>query len=491
MSFARVTRRSRVLSALALAAISIWYLVTRGTIQQIEYPIGASTDLHRLYPHNTTEHVNFWRQLQPLLLAYEPQCKPPRRLGNAPASGFTPRDPISRPELLKMPAHDVLRMRNAHDDFVTAIRTDPPQISYIPDTRGLVTTAGGSYLPVLVISLRMLRRTGSKLPMEVFLATPDEYEQTICDQVLPALNAKCIVMSEIMNAVPGAAKIEKYQLKPFAMLFSSFEEILFLDADAFPIAKPESLFENEPFKSTKMLTWPDFWASSASPYYYEISSQAVTPMDSRQSTESGEMLISKKTHLRTLLLCTYYNFWGPTHYYRLLSQGAAGEGDKETFITAAAALGEPFYQVSEPICAMGHQTEGGLAGSAMVQFNPMEDYKLTQKGQWRVNGSVAPAPHPFFIHANFPKFNPATVFSKQAVNPAFNDDGTYTRAWTIPEDTIKAFGSDVEKQFWAEILWTGCELETQFESWKNQTGICSDVKKYWDAQFGPESPSSV
>lgn len=72
---------------------------------------------------------------------------------------------------------------------------------------------------------------------------------------------------------------------------------------------------------------------------------------------------------------------------------------------------------------------------------------------------------------------------KQAVNPAFNDDGTYTRAWTIPEETIKAFGFDIEKQFWAEILWTACELETKFRSWQNQTGIRNGVKEYWDAQF--------
>ena len=488
MSFTRVTRRARVLLVLSLIALS-WYLLACGVPQQRVSPV---KDAHVAYSYQINEYIDFWSDFQPLLLAFEPQCSPPRRLGNAPAVGFKPSEPIARPELLKMSAKDVLRMKNAHSDFVSAISDDGPRLPYSPDTKGLVTTAGGSYLPVLVVSLRMLRRTGSKLPVEVFLATHDEYEENICDKVLPSLNAKCIVMTDIINAVPGMVKIEKYQLKPFAMIFSSFEEILFLDADAFPISKPETLFQNEPFKSTKMVTWPDFWASSASPFYHEISSQQLVSMTERQSTESGELLISKKTHLRTLLLCTYYNFWGPTHYYRLLSQGAAGEGDKETFITAAAALGEPFYQVSEPICAIGHRTEAGLAGSAMVQFNPIEDYKLVQKGQWRVKGSKAPAPHPFFIHANFPKFNPATVFSEQhAVKPAFNDDGSYTRAWTIPEETIKAFGRDVEKQFWADILWTGCELETKFESWKNSTGVCKGVKKYWEAQFGLEDPANV
>jgi alpha 1,2-mannosyltransferase len=391
-----------------------------------------------------------------------------------------------------MSTHDVWSMTKAHSDFVDAIKADPPSLSYVAGSKGLVCTAGGPYLPVLVISLRMLRRTGSKLPVEVFLATHDEYEEHICDKVLPSLNAKCVILSEVLDKSSVSRPIEKFQLKPFAMLFSSFEDILFLDADAFPLAKPESLFEREPFQSKGMLTWPDFWASSASPLYYRIASQEVAPMELRQSTESGEVLISKRTHSKTLLLSTYYNYWGPTHYYRLFSQGAAGEGDKETFLAAATALGEPFYQVSERICAIGHSTQGGLAGSAMIQFNPIEDYKLTQKGIWRVAGDDSvKQPRPFFIHANFPKFNPATVFSEQAVNPAFNDDGSYTRAWTIPESVINEFGRDVEKEFWAEILWTGCKLETKFKSWENRTAICQDVKKYWTAVFGQEDPRGV
>jgi alpha 1,2-mannosyltransferase len=234
--------------------------------------------------------------------------------------------------------------------------------------------------------------------MEVFLANEDEYEDYICDVVLPSLNARCLVLSRILSVAP--AKVEKYQYKPFAMLFSSFEEILFLDADAFPLEKPEDLFWAEPFRSSKMITWPDFWGSSVSPLFYEITDQIAPPMGLRQSTESGELLISKKTHIRTLLLCTYYNYWGPSHYYPLLSQGAAGEGDKETFVAAASVMQENFYQVSEAICALGHGTDGGMAGSAMAQFNPIQDFVLTSQGKWRIRGDKAPAPSVFFIHAS-------------------------------------------------------------------------------------------
>ncbi|KAL4926452.1 alpha-mannosyltransferase [Aspergillus undulatus] len=416
-----------------------------------------------------------------------PKCDPPLRLGNAPSVRVEESDPDNRPEMLDMLPEEVEEMKNAHTKFLDAIRIVAPRLPYVPSTRGIISTAGGSYLPVLVISLRMLRRTGSELPVEVFLANDDEYEPYICDVVLPSLNARCVVLSHIFDAAPSVVTIEKYQFKLFAMLFSSFEEILFLDADSFPLLKPEALFTNEPFRSKGMVTWPDFWASTVSSYYYTIASKQPPEPGSppKQSSESGEILISKKSHTKTLLLATYYNLWGPNYYYPLLSQGAAGEGDKETFVAAAEIANEPYYQVSEGIVAMGHSKDRGrgFAGSAMVQFDPSEDYALRNSANPKYTTANDETPRPSFIHANFPKFDPATVFEPHEVNPAFDDDGKYTRAWTIPPNVIEDFGSDVEKHYWGEILWTACELDGRFRSWSGKVGVCAGVKRYWNAVF--------
>lgn len=107
---------------------------------------------------------------------------------------------------------------------------------------------------ILVILLQMLWWTGLELSIEVFLADWIKYNGHTCQVVLPSLNARCVVLSEILDAVPGSReKVAKYQYKPLAMLFSSFEVILFLDADAFPLQKPESIF-----KSKGLVTFPDF-----------------------------------------------------------------------------------------------------------------------------------------------------------------------------------------------------------------------------------------
>lgn len=486
------TRRARVLLQGALAFVCIWLLTAWIWIAPLpSKAAGAAVqaqDRHAQAP----DPVEFWRQLQPLIHDHEPRCGPLQRLGSAEAKGFEPAEPMVRPDLVTMTAQDLLRMKQAHAGFVDALDAHAPPMPYMPKTRGVVTTADGALLPVMVISLRMLRRTGSTLPVEVFVQRPDEWESAMCDDVLPALNARCVILSDVLAAAPGPIKVEKYQLKVLAMILSSFEEVLFLDADSFPLDRPETLFAEEPFRSTNMVTWPDFWASSASPLYYEIASQPVPPMDARQSTESGQLLVSKRTHARTLLLCAYYNFWGPDHYYRLLTQGGPGEGDKETFLAAAAAMGEPFYQVSASVAAMGLVTRNGFRGNTMMQFHAVDDFGMTQGGRRRVNGSSVPAPRPLFVHANYPKFNPASVFYQQGDDsPPVDAGGKYRRVWTAPESVVEAMGPGAEKGFWAEIRWTACELETSFRSWQGQTGICSRVDEYWRAMYGDEDPAEV
>ena len=427
--------------------------------------------------------IKFWQSFEALLESNKPGCPTLKRVGKAPAMGFHPTKEQARPKHLDMPEEDVEKMRKAHQNFVNGIHDDQLGLVYTPGSRGLVSTAGGKYLPVFVISLRMLRRSGTTLPVEVFLADQEEYEESICKEVLPSLNATCVIMSDILDRVPHSTEITKYQFKVFAMIFSSFEEIVFLDADAFPIHNLEPLFASELFKQHGLILWPDFWASSASTYYYDILQQPVPSLSERASSETGEILVSKKTHQRTLLLATYYNYYGPTHYYLLLSQGSPGEGDKETFLAAAQALNQTFYTTSEPVQAIGNlKDDRTFDGSAMVQFDPVQDHNLTQHGLWRVKDpSVATLPRPLFVHANFPKFNPATIFKPGG--PARYANGTDRKSWTDGKEVIEAIGVDLEKHLWEEIKWTSCELENRFQTWHDKHDICHNATAHWNSLY--------
>jgi alpha 1,2-mannosyltransferase len=209
-------------------------------------------------------------------------------------------------------------------------------------------------------------------------------------------------------------------------------------------------------------------------------------MTARQSSETGIFLVSKKTHFLPLLLAAYYNYYGPSHYFRLLTQGGPGEGDKETFLQAATAVGASFYAVSETVQAIGHSKDDGLSGSAMAQSDPREDFALTSQGKWRIKDpAVASPPRIFFVHANYPKFNPGDNLFGQGweTTPTLKPDGSDGRAWTAPSDTLKRFGYDVERAYWEEIKWVTCNLEGSFKSWEHMAGLCRRVEEYWHNVF--------
>ena len=436
----------------------------------------------------TEAEVMAWKTIVGILDGHAPNVKPPERLGSAELVGFTDQIESRRPRLLSMPDQDVEAMRKAHEGFVKNASSHYSLLAYRAGSDGIVTTAGGKYLPVVVISIRMLRRTGSNLPVEVFLTSGEEYEKHACDVVLPALNARCVVLENVWRTARPKLEISKFQLKIFAILLSSFENLLFMDADCFPVQDPWELLHSEPFTSKGLVSWPDFWASTTSDQYYKIASRNPPSTTVRATSEAGEFLLSKKTHSQALALAAYYNYYGPDYFYPLLSQGGLGEGDKETFLAAALALDAPFYAVTAPVRAIGNlNKEFQFAGSAMVQYDPRDDFRLTSSGEAISQDRTTPIrTRPFFVHANFPKWNPETMFA-EFNNPTIGPDGQRTRAWV----ETGGVGEHVERGLWEEMQWTACEHEWKFESWKDHGGNCELVTRFRKELFGETSTNAT
>ena len=441
-------------------------------------PIGADGNI-------TQSHAESWKSLLEQIKRFPPAEEKPHK-----RSDLTERFPLFREakndsfqQCYSMTDESLLKTQRAHAAFVADIVADPPSLYYRPGTRGLVATVGPEQLPLLVINLRMLRRTGSTSPVEVFLSSPKDYEPFICEVVLPALNAHCLMLSDILD-VDG---FSGYQFKFLSILFSTFEEMLFLDADVFAIRNPDSLFDSEPFKSYGYVVWPDFWASTASPYIFTITSQSVPPRALHPTVEAGELLFSRKTHQMSLFMVAYYNYYGPSHYFGLFTQGGAGEGDKETWHTAAAVMKQPFYQVHDPIQGIGRSLWGSDNGNAMVQYDPTVDYLRTGSDE---HGHIAqnPRAQPMFIHANEPEFNPRSLVGKgdDSRKGRTWQDGQRSRIWPLEVPVMETLGDDIEKQLWEEVMWAACELEGKFvdwESWDDNKSMCERVRDAWNDIF--------
>ncbi|KAF1986740.1 glycosyltransferase family 71 protein [Aulographum hederae CBS 113979] len=341
---------------------------------------------------------------------------------------------------------------------------------------GVVTVAGGEYFGPFLAGLHMLRSTGSSLPVEAFLADSSEYEAALCEKVLPSLNAKCKILADFLQASNSTAtkfKVEHYQLKSLAILFSSFTHTLFLDSDSIPLLDPAVLFSTEAYTSTGFIGWPDFWTATESPIFYSIANMTFPSDLPATSSEAGQLLVDKSRHLKTLLLAAYYNIYGPDWYYPLLSQGALGQGDKNTFETAAIVLGLPYHRVRTPVATVGRMDGREVKGSGMIQHHP----NPPSRGEGKDS-----APMPAFLHANTPKMNAGHLVDEGDLQDTHT--AKHLRLWNSKEEAEKMFGEDLERRVWKEVVEVGCAHAKEVREWKDRKRLCERLHEHVKAVFG-------
>lgn len=321
----------------------------------------------------------------------------------------------------KLSEDDFADLQTSHDAAVAAIRQLPVPASSIYAGSGVVISASKLHLPGAVNVVIQLRELGSKLPVEVFVDSEASYNKHVCEVLLPRFNAKCMVIErELGPKEYRKYALEKFQMKALAILLSSFDHTIVLDADNYPIKNVDALFASEPYQRTKFILWPDIWHKGAAPLYYEIArftpgepvrrnglrndgnySEYVTKnketdvlfhdldgLPTFTSVESGQLVVSKKEHFRALLLATYYNFHGPGYYYPLLYQGTFGSGDRETFVPALHVMSEPYYLTEWEVIFSGLERERPTKKgefyydeTTMVQRDPQQAMAVLR--EWR------------------------------------------------------------------------------------------------------------
>jgi alpha 1,2-mannosyltransferase len=280
---------------------------------------------------------------------------------------------------------DLIRMEQLHANLLQRLPDAP---SHIFSGRGIVTVAGGKYARIALLSLRLLRRYNTTLPMEIWMMDHSEYDLDFCDEAR-FLGAKCRLISDFV----GDGEISNFQLKAFAILLSSFAEVLYLDADNFPLRSVDDIFTRGNYTETGVVLWPDYWAATVSPWLFNILNR---PQKFMRTCETGQLLWNKRTHFKSLALACYYNYYGPNYFYPLLSLGAAGQGDKETFLMACEAFGQSYTFIETRLHTLGYHDNGEFFGTGMGQADPRNQSQY------------------LFMHAHWPKMNGQSLFKSES-----------------------------------------------------------------------------
>ncbi|KAK6455602.1 mannosyltransferase putative-domain-containing protein [Scheffersomyces xylosifermentans] len=348
--------------------------------------------------------------------------------------------------------------------FGNILKTDSEWETY-SGSSGYVLVGGGRYSWLSYLVIRQIRATGAKKPIELFLSNEEEYEKDFCEVVLPKYNARCNVFdTKLALDLKKRFNLGGYQYKMLALMSSKFENVLYLDSDNFPTRNMDYLFESDLFKKNGLILWPDAWARTTNPKYYDIAGikvkenklrysaydkkeaekeglQNVKPLSEYNfknswfhdfegalpdpTSETGMLLINRTSHLRTLLLCLYYNVFGPDYYYPLLTQGSAGEGDKETFIAAATAMGEPYFQTLRQFKWTGYvsQVDNKFTSKALAHYDPIQSLN-TEKEDIDI----------IFMHLSYPKYYPNWLVDNHDL--VYKESGDHIRMYESINENV-------------------------------------------------------
>ncbi len=313
-----------------------------------------------------------------------------RGLGASPSNDFVAAG-------ARMPASDVARATAQWRSFLAAVPAYPALFA----GRGVVIGGGGlRYMVPAWVALQSLRRANCTLPVEIWL--PAHEAPPAGSGIEAAMRRLGATVRTTDDILPGVA-FSRYAFKAAALLFSRFEEALWLDADNVALRDPEAaIFESDAFRASAagMLLWRDHWAPSAAP-----DAARVLQLDGAASIvmppwtcESGQLAMHKRRGWEPALLALFMNLQAPL-YYRLLSS-YLGAGDKETWPAAAAALRRPAAWVAAP------------PGAAGVAWPPGDDAQ--RPTAVRSNAMLQHAPEGsggelLFVHSNYFKWTLADI----------------------------------------------------------------------------------
>ena len=239
--------------------------------------------------------------------------------------------------------------------------------------RGIVICAGGvKYFTNAWICIKMLRRLGCSLPIQLWHIGRKEMDEHMKTLVAP-LDVECIDACKVRKKVPIRI-MSGWELKAYAILQSPFGEVLLLDADNVPVIDPEFLFATPEFKATGAIFWPDYEGrdrKKAKPVWRSCGLR----QPHEPEFESGQMVLDKERCWQALRLCLWFNE-NSDFYYQYLY------GDKETFHVAFRKLKKSYRLVPKPIHSLnGTMCQHDFQGRRIFQHRNTLKWELLRSNR--------------------------------------------------------------------------------------------------------------
>ncbi|OQR89195.1 hypothetical protein THRCLA_09864, partial [Thraustotheca clavata] len=158
--------------------------------------------------------------------------------------------------------------------------------------RGIVMCLYDHVLPMGVGLLQELRSLGNFDPVQVYHCLPKELSQLSIDILLSDPLVEIIDVCSLLEATrlfkntEAAEAFQNFWLKPLALLYSSFEEVMLVDVDDIFFENPSRLWQTQAYQSTGTL------------FFYDrvLNMPAFFNTDFNMTTNSGDIVATTYIH---------------------------------------------------------------------------------------------------------------------------------------------------------------------------------------------------
>ncbi|KAF7727321.1 hypothetical protein EC973_007630 [Apophysomyces ossiformis] len=233
--------------------------------------------------------------------------------------------------------------------------------------RGIVICIGNSQFQYAATTIRAIREVlKSDLPIEVFYIREDDLsvqKRQYLENEFSHIKIKQI--DQFIN--DWYTRFNGWSLKPYAILASSFNEVLLMDADVYFFKNPDMLFEDPAYQKTGSLFFYDrtlfpnwengrLWLQSFLPTHSSLVKRTRWwNLKSAHEQESGVVLVNKQKSLLGLLAACKMN----DKREREQVTYKHAHGDKETFWIGYEMMQTPYAFVRSFGAVLGGLGDAG------------------------------------------------------------------------------------------------------------------------------------
>lgn len=225
---------------------------------------------------------------------------------------------------------------------------------YLFSGKGLVIAANGiryRYITGLYSNLFVIRNyLKSNIPIEIFyVGKEEEFSPEIYKLINDLGNIKIVNLLDRINTNVPINELKGYQTKPLAVLCSSFEDVVLLDADALCFIDPANLFSADGFESG-MILFRDYvnctnFISKDFLEYIGIGKDKYCSKTDNYEIDSSCVVLNKKKCWETLYTICIINVKSDSYH-----KSKNVLGDKDTWIIACMLLNsiDPYIAPPKP-----------------------------------------------------------------------------------------------------------------------------------------------